>query len=209
MKNDPEFWNKTAPGYAKRPISNQTAYEQTLDRIIAHLPDQARVLEIGCGTGGTALRLAPHAKEIIATDFSDGMIAEAEKRAPAPNVTFKSADVFAPSFKDGSFDAVIALNVLHLIPDATRAIARVRDLLRPEGLFLSKTPSIAEPGLGLKFGLLKMAIPLMQKFGKAPYVRQYSFAELEEDITATGFKIIETGNYPVRPPNHFLVAQKT
>ncbi|MEL6376647.1 MAG: methyltransferase domain-containing protein [Pseudomonadota bacterium] len=208
MKNEPDFWSKIAPSYAKRPISNEQAYEQTLDRIIANLPDRAKVLEIGCGTGGTALRLAAHAKEVIATDFSEGMIAEAVKRAPASNVVFKRAEVFDAFLKGESFDAVIALNMLHLVPEAPKVMARVHDLLRPKGFFISKTPSIDEPGLGLKFGLMKLAIPLMQKLGKAPYVRRYKFAQLEQEITSAGFAIIETGNYPVRPPNHFVVAQK-
>ncbi|MEM8537228.1 MAG: class I SAM-dependent methyltransferase, partial [Pseudomonadota bacterium] len=142
-------------------------------------------------------------------DFSEGMIAEALKRPQAENVKFRQADAFDPAFEPQSFDVVLALNLLHLVPDATETVARITDLLRPGGVFISKTPSLKEPGLGWKFWLMKQAIPVMQRMGKAPYVRFYDFASIEQEMHSAGLRIIETGNYPVRPPNHFVVAQKT
>ena len=62
--------------------------------------------------------------------------------------------------------------------------------------------------MGFKFGLIKRAIPVMQWMGKAPFVRFETIAKLEADITRAGFDIVETGNYPVRPPNHFVVATR-
>ena len=53
-----------------------------------------------------------------------------------------------------------------------------------------------------------LLIPLMQLMGKAPYVRFETIAELDQRIGRAGFEIVETGNYPVRPPNHFVVARR-
>lgn len=206
MHPDSKFWTKLAAKYAARPISDMEAYEQTLSRIRAHLPPNARVLEIGCGTGGTAERLAADVKTYIATDFSEGMIAQAHLRDVPDNVEFRVADVFDPAFETGSFDAVIALNLLHLVPDTHQVYARVQNLLKPGGVFISKTPCIGERDLGFKFGLLKRAIPVMQWLGKAPFVRFLSRNDMDQEITTAGFRIIETGNYPVRPPNHFVAA---
>ena len=53
-----------------------------------------------------------------------------------------------------------------------------------------------------------MAIPILQRLGKAPFVHFATIDGVEQDITGAGFRIVETGNYPVRPPNHFVVARK-
>lgn len=208
MTVDQTFWDKTAPKYARQPISNMGAYEETLARTVSYLRPDARLLELGCGTGGTALRLAPHVHSIVATDFSAGMIAQAHERPQAGNVSFMQADVFSPELEPGVFDVIVGFNLFHLVEDGPAAYARIHELLSPEGLFISKTPCIGEPSLGWKFGLLRRAIPLMQLFGKAPFVRYETILQLDHDISRAGFRIVETGNYPVRPPNHFVVARK-
>ncbi|MEM6371575.1 MAG: class I SAM-dependent methyltransferase [Pseudomonadota bacterium] len=208
MKSDPKFWSKIAAKYAASPISDMPAYEATLDRVVAHLPKGARVLELGCGSGATALRLAPHVHSIVATDFAQGMIDEANARPAAHNVQFLCADVYDPALEDGVFDVVMGFNLFHLVPDTPAVMTRVHDLLGPGGLFMSKTVCLAEKPLGLKFGLMKLAIPLMQWVGKAPFVRYETIAGLEADIKGAGFEIVETGDYPKRPTNHLVIARK-
>lgn len=208
MKTDPRFWDKLAVKYAAQPIGDPEAYTQTLDRVVSYLTQTARVLELGCGTGSTALKLAPHAGSILASDYSEGMIAQAEAKMGVDNVRFRQVDVFSSSLEDGSFDVVMGFNLFHLVENVDAAMMRVHDLLAPEGLFISKSPCLAERSLGLKFGVLKRLIPLMQMVGKAPYVRFETIDELEARITRAGFEIVETGNYPVRPPNHFVVARR-
>ena len=114
MTIDQTFWDKAAPKYFKQPISNMPAYEETLARTVSYLHPEARVLELGCGTGGTALRLAPHVHSVVATDFSAGMIAQAQQRDPADNVTFLQADVFSPELEVGVFDVIVGFNLFHL-----------------------------------------------------------------------------------------------
>lgn len=208
MKPDTAFWDKTAPKYATQPISDMASYDLTMERVAARLTSQSRVLELGCGTGGTALRLAPHAGEILATDFSAGMIAQAEARGGADNVQFLCADVFDAALKPDSFDVVMGFNLFHLVDDVPRAFARIHDLLTPGGLFISKTPCLGERSLGWKYGLLKHLIPVMQWVGKAPFVTFETITGIEAKIAQAGFRIIETGNYPVRPANHFVVAER-
>ncbi|WP_299652154.1 class I SAM-dependent methyltransferase [uncultured Tateyamaria sp.] len=207
MKMNPHFWDKVAVKYAAQPVSNPDAYEQTLERVVSYLKPADRVLELGCGTGSTALKLAPHAGSILATDFSAGMIAQAQVKAGSDTVRFLQADTFSPGLKDGSFDVVMGFNLFHLVEDVDAAMVRVHDLLKPGGLFILKSPCLAERSLGLKFGLLKRLIPLMQWVGKAPFVRFETIAELDARIIRAGFEIVETGNYPIRPPNHFVVAR--
>ena len=64
------FWDRHAPKYAKKPIADVTAYEEKLRCVTSLLKPTDRVLEIGCGTGGTARKIAPVVAHVTATDLS-------------------------------------------------------------------------------------------------------------------------------------------
>lgn len=209
------FWDKSAERYAKSPVKNMAAYEETLERTRAWLLPTDRVLEVGCGTGTTALILAEKVEEIIASDISAKMIEIAKGKAAdqgVTNVTFQQGTLEASpmdggSLGEGPYDAVTAFSFLHLLEDPAAAVARVRGLLKPEGLFISKTVCLA--GFSLwKRVLIRLLIPVMQLFGKAPYVSVMSVKDVERCITKAGFEILETGDYPASPPCRFIVARK-
>jgi ubiquinone/menaquinone biosynthesis C-methylase UbiE len=208
MKSSAKFWDGLAVKYAAQPIANMDAYEQTLERVVSYLRPDARVLELGCGTGGTALRLAPHVANMLATDYSGGMITQARARDGAENVTFLQADTFSPELEKGGYDVVMGFNLFHLMQDPEAAMTRIHDLLLPGGLFISKTPCLGGNGLGLKMSVIKVLLPLAQWVGKAPFVRFDSISEFEEMVLRSGFSIIETGSYPARPPSRLIVAER-
>ena len=141
------FWDRIARKYAADPIADLPGYEATLQRVQGLLSTSHDVLEIGCGTGSTALRLAPHTRRLLATDVSAEMIAIArEKLAAQPmlQLSFAVADADAPVFGQGTWDAVLAFNLLHLVDDLDHAIDAAVQALRPGGLFVSKTACINE-----------------------------------------------------------------
>lgn len=208
------FWDKVAPKYAKSPISDQAAYEYTLGRTRSYLTSRDKVLELGCGTGSTALLLAPDVLQITATDVSPGMLAIAcgkAEQADVNNVTFKvSADV--P--KQGKYDVVMGYSLFHLVPDMETRFAQIYKLLPKGGYFISKTVCLGQRSAGisvaLKSMMIRFAIPVMQLIGKAPYVRSFSINELEDAVVGAGFEIIESGNHPNGPPlARYIVAHKT
>jgi ubiquinone/menaquinone biosynthesis C-methylase UbiE len=97
-----------------------------------------QVLELGCGTGNDAARLARQGFEVVASDFSTAALNEA-RRKYGEQVDFRRADLSESfPFADGSFDAVMSNVALHMFSDAvTRAaFAEVHRVLRPGGLFL-------------------------------------------------------------------------
>ena len=144
-KNAASFWDRVARRYAAMPMRNPDTYEATLERIRAHLKPTDRVLELGCGTGSTALRLAPLVAQYTAVDFSAEMIAIARERqaeGEVANLDFVVVTVADGSFPDGPFDAILAFNVLHLLPDRDTAFADTFGRLRTGGLFMSKTPCL-------------------------------------------------------------------
>ncbi len=99
----------------------------------------ARVLDLGTGTGDTAilaaLRVGPTGR-VLATDISAAMLKAATETAQAAGVTnvdFQIADAGALELEAGSFDAVIARFSLMFVPDVPAALSGIRKVLRPGG----------------------------------------------------------------------------
>ncbi len=207
------FWDKAAPKYALSPIADPAAYEYTLGRTRNYLQPGDHVLELGCGTGSTALLLAPHVKQITAMDLSPGMLTIARSKtdeAGVTNLTFVESDTVPAT---GRYDVVMGFSLFHLVPDMEARFAAINALLPEGGYFISKTACLKDAGDGLtgrlKTLMIRLAIPVMQLFGKAPYVRRFSARELEAAVTGAGFEIVESGNHPKGPPpSHYIVARK-
>ena len=211
MQEALKFWDKAAENYAKSPISDMDSYEYTLARTKTYLKESDHVLEVGCGTGSTALLLSGSVAHITASDLSGNMIAIARNKAheqDISNVSFVASDVLGDAIGQGTYDVVLALNLIHLIEDTPATMQRLSELVEPGGYLISKT--VCKPGKGtpLKLRLMLMVLPLMQWFGKAPFVKFMEIQELESHVTQAGFKIIETGNHPVAPPSRYIVARK-
>ena len=209
MQQAESFWDNAAENYAKSPIDDIEAYNYTLDRTRTYLSSTDTVLEVGCGTGSTALLLAGNVKRIVASDISAKMISIATKKAQdegISNVEFVAADLFDDVLSEGQYDALLALNLLHLIEDTSEAIGRIHRLLKPGGTFISKTVCKPDKGAPLKFRFLRLIVPVMQMLGKAPFVRFMAVDEFERLVTSHGFKILEAGNHPA--PSRYIVAQK-
>jgi len=116
---------------ASRLAWDHNAYYQRL--VLNRLPRRCgRVLDVGCGTGAFAERLADRADHVDAVDKSAAMIEAAKQRAPA-NVTCIHADVLNLSLPAEHYDAIVSITALHHVPlgDALRHLAPA---LRPGGV---------------------------------------------------------------------------
>lgn len=211
LSKDAEFWSKISRKYAADPIRNMEGYLNTLERSKSYLQAEDSVLEIGCGTGSTALLLAPHVAQVTASDLAPGMIEIANEKLAEEelaNVTFKVAEVLQHDPDDGSYDAVLAHNLLHLVPEMGHALEHIATLTKPGGVFISKTVCAPESG-GFKYGIIsRIAIPIMQVLGKAPFVNFVSVAELQHAIERVGFDIVETADQAGLLPSRYIVARK-
>ena len=206
MTNSEKFWDKLAKRYSKSAIKDEAGYKKTLDETKKFLGKDLTVLEIGCGTGTTALMLAGSVKEILATDISSNMIAIAEEKAQeqsVQNVNFAQATLFDEQLKKESFDVIMAFNLVHLLDDTKSAMKRVNELLRTEGFFISKTACLSE-----KSRFWPIAAFVVSKLFRIGNIRCFSNEELEELITHGGFEIIHSHEYFPKPPRLFVVAKK-
>lgn len=204
MKNSREFWDKAARRYAKSPIRDEKSYQRKLAITREYLRPHWSLLEFGCGTGSTAVVHAPYVRQILATDISAKMLEIAQERARdagAENITFQQGTLQSLELQADSFDAVLGLNILHLLEDVEMAVTRVYDVLKPGGAFVSSTVLIG--AVKVHWRLL---IRAMQLLGLAPYVNRFDKQELVSLLTRTGFTV----DYEWQPGREsvFIVARK-
>ena len=203
--SDAKFWNKVARKYAADPIKDMKAYEDTLERTRDFLSPEDRVLEVGCGTGTTALILCDAVAHYTGTDVSPGMLEIAEEKRQAQgaaNVTFTVSEVTAPR-ADAPFDAICAFSLLHLTDDLDAALAHLKSELKPGGYLVSKTACLREMSW-----FIRPMIRVMQAIGKAPHVLVFSAAELEAAFRKAGFEVREARYFGKNTHARFIVAQK-
>jgi ubiquinone/menaquinone biosynthesis C-methylase UbiE len=140
MNKSEEFWDRSADNYDKTEQRFEHIHRKSRENARKHLKGNDIVLDYGCGTGATTCELASQVKEIQAIDISSKMIEAANEKAVASNienVSFVRTDIFDEKFKEESFDAILAFNMLHTIPNPWDAVKRVHELLKPGGLFIS------------------------------------------------------------------------
>jgi malonyl-CoA O-methyltransferase len=92
------------------------------------------VLDLGCGTGRHALRLAAKGAVVTAVDFSEGMLAEARRKPGAERVRFLSHDLHEPlPLPAGTFDLVVSGLVLEHLHELDGVFREARRMLSPGG----------------------------------------------------------------------------
>ena len=205
MDRETAFWNKLADKYSQRPISDEVAYQKKLDATREYFRSDMEVLEIGCGTGSTAIAHAPFVKHIRATDLSPRMIEIAKdkaKDAGIDNVTFEALSVDALDVPAAGFDAIMAHNLLHLLDDRQRAIADIHAMLKPGGVFVSSTACIGDMMLPLR-----LIIPVGRFLRLFPLVKVFTAVELKDSLDNAGFEI----DYEWQPKKYaaaFIICRK-
>ena len=205
MDNSTKFWDKIAERYSKQPIADEAAYQKKLQVTREYLQPDSSVLEIGCGTGSTAIAHAPYVKNIRAIDFSSKMIEIAVSKAKANNVeniTFEQSTIDNISLSSETFDVVLGLSILHLLDNWKEVIAQVYKILSPGGVFITSTACLGDT---MKF--FKFIAPIGKFLGLMPNVLVFTTKELEDSLTDAGFEI-DYKWQPAKGKAVFIVAKK-
>ena len=182
------FWQRYASIYTPLVQLNRAGYGAVAALLGQYLRQDMTVLELACGTGQLTLLLAEQTAHWEATDFSENMVERASARCDLENVHFSVRDATALPYADGSFDAVVIANALHIMPDPAAALAEVHRVLRPAGLLLAPT-FIYESGFS------RNKLWLMEQMGFRAYQR-WNAKELTEFVTARGFSVLENRLIP-------------
>jgi ubiquinone/menaquinone biosynthesis C-methylase UbiE len=205
VKHAEKFWDRMAKRYAQRPISDTKTFEKKLKIITSYMYPSVRVLELGCGTGTVALRLAEHAGHIQALDVSSAMLKIAREKAQdqgVENVTFEHRDVVAMPLEENSQDMVVALSVLHLLPHKRAVLDKLYEALIPGGVLVSNTFCLAsEPWW------LRGAVKCLTAIGLLPRINYFTTQELLEEFEEVGFEVAHNWQ-PEGSRAHFTVLRK-
>ena len=205
MDHSARFWDRIAKRYSKQPIAEEASYQKKLEITREYFRSDMEVLEFGCGTGSTALLHAPYVKHILATDISSKMIEIAQGKADAQNVkniTFECAAIDTFSLPDQTMDAVLGLNILHLVENRDEIIAKIHKMLKPGGVFVTSTACIAD-----MMKILRLVVPVGGFLRLIPLVKVFTTKDLEASLTHAGF-VIDYQWQPGKNKAVFIVAKK-
>jgi len=125
---------------------------RTLERLA--LQPGATVLDVGCGTGASAIPAAEQVGPtgtVIAADLADRLLAIARRKAAArklENIEFRHGDMENLGYPDQFFDAVICVFAIFFVPDVAKQISELWRMVRPNGQLAITTwgPRVWEPG---------------------------------------------------------------
>lgn len=204
MSDSKKFWDRFAEMYIKSPIKDEATYQRKLAITKEYLRPDSKLLEFGCGSGATAMIHAAYVEHVVATDISDKMIESAQKKAAelgVRNVSFQQGVLEDLALQSESFDVVLGLNVLHLLPDVDSAIAKVSQLLGSDGVFISSTSLVSKMNF-----VLRWLLNGMHWLGLAPFVGHLTKEQLFAKLGSAGFTIER--EWQPNQESIFVVARK-
>jgi phosphatidylethanolamine/phosphatidyl-N-methylethanolamine N-methyltransferase len=162
------------------------------------LADAGEVLEVAAGTGQFTETLAAASRSVVATDDAPEMVARLRFKVRAlKNVRCDAADVYTLPFADGRFDAAVAANVLHLLPDVPSAVRSLARVVKPGGSLLLPTYCHGET-------LTSRQVSRLLSLTGFPGERRYSTATLCEDLERSGLSIARVETVPGLLPIAFV-----
>ena len=138
MREHKNFWDRNAGRYDRFMRKDRAAYEKMYE-LIRPIVKAKTVLELAAGTGMIAKNIVIAAAHIEATDASAEMIAEAKRDSRSARLHFSVQDMFRLPYADGSFDAVIVSNALHIVPQPEKALREIRRVLKDDGVLIAPT----------------------------------------------------------------------
>lgn len=202
MRDQAPVWDRLAKRYIRAPLADPETYEWKLALTQGYMRSDMDVLEIGCGSGNTARRHAPLVKSYTAMDISGAMLEGARALGPVPdNMTFVQADFDTAGVAPESYDMVLALSVLHLVPDPAATVARIGRVLRPGGVFVASTAVLGN----LK--RLRFIAAIGQFFGAIPHLAYLTEDDMRAMMCDAGLEVV----LDERPDGHaalVLIARK-
>lgn len=135
------FWDKVSGLYDLiETVYNGRVYRGVGERVAEEIEQNDFVLECACGTGAISKYVAPKCKQLIATDFSQGMLKQTWKNCRKyKNIKIRRADMTQLKCGDNRFDKVVAGNVIHLLEEPYAAIKELERVCKAGGKIIIPT----------------------------------------------------------------------
>lgn len=202
MKKKDTFWAKKAPEFDTDKKGFSRIQREIKNRVLRDTDSAQTILDLGTGTGTIALAMAEHGKRVEAVDVTREMIEIAREKAAASgtgNIRFSVCDASCLDYPDRTFDAVVASNLLHVIDQPEKTLARIRRVLKPSGVLLAPTfLHGANPAVRLMSLLFTaMGVPVRNRF---------SSGSLQKLIIDAGFHIRSEEIISALPPLSYVTA---
>ncbi|EHL17014.1 hypothetical protein HMPREF9630_01799 [Peptoanaerobacter stomatis] len=177
------FWDKVARFYdIFEKLYNGEVNCKLVIAVSNMIESGDRVLECACGTGMLSKGIALRCKELIATDFSDGMLKQTKKNCQhMNNVKIIKADIMSLNFKDGEFDKVVAGNVIHLLDYPYEALTELIRVCKNGGKVIVPTYVNNE-----NVGKTNLFVRLLKNLG-ADFKKQFNFKSYIEFFKTAGY----------------------
>lgn len=182
LQMNKKIWDLYAPIYERAMRSDRKIYQTMYDRIPKVIQEKD-VLEIATGPGLLAKHVAYVANKMIATDYSEGMIAEARKGKYPANLTFEVADATDLPFDDSSFDVVLIANALHVMSDPEKALMEIKRVLKDKGIL------IAPNFVNHKGGFISRIWSGILKIAGIGFEHQWKEEEYRQFLEKNGWKV--------------------
>ena len=166
------FWDRTAKSYDHFMKKDHKAYKQMYS-LIYPVVRHKQVLELATGTGLIAKHIVRSADHIEATDASQEMIEQAKQGVKSAKLYFSVQDMFHLPYADQSFDVVIVVNALHIVPEPEKALSEIRRVLKDDGVLVAPTFTHADNTFfgKVKAFFMKLAgFPLHSKWTSHEYL---------------------------------------
>ena len=139
MKEKSSFWSRWSGRYDAFMRAQAPLYDAVAERIRPQLGRTANVLELACGTGLISQRLAGSVRDLEATDLAPEMIAQAQKKPHSARVHYSVQNAESLPYGDETFDAVVIVNALHIMPRPEKVLAEARRVLKKGGVLIAPT----------------------------------------------------------------------
>lgn len=195
------FWERVAKIYTIFMAKNDDAYDIICNKLEEYIDDGKNVLELACGTGQITFRMADKSNFWEATDYSENMVNEAEKRnaeeVKYDNICFRVQDATNLTYERDKFDVVVIANALHIMPNPDLALKEIYRVLKKDGILFAPT-FVYEKGYSRSLAWL------MERVGFKTY-HKWKKDEFVEYVSGRGFHVIDASLVKGKPASECVL----
>lgn len=178
-------------------------WDVVVEALTSQLSQAALCVDIGIGTGRTALPLARAGIHLVGVDLSIPMLRQLiAKSGGVPLVPIVAGDATALPFRDGSFDAGLIIHVLHSVPRWQGVIGEAVRIMRPGGRI------VVDPGVSSNVVSQAIEARFVEELGQEPHRRAWTVETLDETFAGLGCRVMQLPEIQIsyRRPLSTLIA---